>query len=91
MKWASSVVRWTPLIIIAFTLVSVVALLQLDTVVHGDLYSYGLQFNLVWANRYWLLMRTTLAMLSLTIVTAMAFQVSMLLQKSEKKTKGAQN
>ena len=88
MKLAASIIRWVPLTIIAFALVSVVALLQLDGVVNGDLYSHGLQFSLVWANRYWLAMRTALAMLSLTIVTAMAFQISMLLQKSGRKTKG---
>jgi len=91
MKLYSSIIRWIPLVIIAFALVSVVALLQLDGVVNGDLYSHGLQFSLVWANRYWLLMRTALVMLSLTIVTAMAFQISMILQKSERKTKGKED
>ena len=26
---------------------------RIDTIVHGDLYKYGLQFNYAWAGQYW--------------------------------------
>ncbi len=84
MKLAESIIRWVPLVIIAFALVSIIALLQLDGIVNVNLYSYGLQFSLNWANPYWLTIRLALTMMSLTIVTAIAFQASMLLKKSER-------
>ena len=33
----------------------ILVLTGLDYVVHGDLYNYGLQFNIEWANKYWIL------------------------------------
>jgi len=87
MKLAASIIRWTPLAIAAFALVSILTLLQLDGVVNRDMYAYGLQFSLDWANPYWVSIRTALAMLWLTFITAIAFQTSMILHKTEGKTK----
>ncbi len=91
MKWTSSIIRWVPLVIIAFALVSIIALLKLDWIVSRDLGLYGLEFSLLWANPYWIAIGTALAMLSLVIAVAIAFQVSMLLQKGERKTKDTQD
>lgn len=38
---------------IAAGVVSFLFLMMLDTIVHQDLYNYGLQFSLEWANEYW--------------------------------------
>ncbi len=91
MKIAESLMRWIPLAIIAFALVSIFVLLQMDVVVNGDLYSYGLQFSLDWANRYWLTIRTALTMLSLITFSAVGFQISTILHKDGKKTKSPED
>jgi len=87
LKIAASIIRWIPLTIIAFALISILALLQLDGVINRDLYAYGLQFSPEWANLYWISIRTALAMLSLILITAIAFQASMILQKTKGKAK----
>ena len=59
------------LIIIAavFNVISVYLLFSLDHIIHGDLYAYGLQFSLDWAETYyfhfWLAMGSVIAALSL--------------------------
>jgi ABC-type lipoprotein release transport system permease subunit len=48
----------------------------LDYVVHGDLYNYGLQFNIEWAERYWLytkLMLGSITVAALVIAISAAF------------------
>jgi hypothetical protein len=39
------------------------ALMQTDRIVHGTLYYYGLQFDLGWADPYWLFFRLAMALL----------------------------
>lgn len=41
------------LIIIVLFSFSLLVVLRIDSFVHEDLYSYGLQFNQLWANDYW--------------------------------------
>ena len=41
------------LLVIALSLASFVLVLRIDSFVNVDLYSYGLQFSLDWANDYW--------------------------------------
>ena len=81
MKPAASIVRWVPLTIVAFSIVSIVALLQLDAVVNETLYLYGLIFNVDWAIPYWNTIRTALAMLFLILAVAIVFQASMIFFK----------
>ncbi len=64
-----------PAVIAACSLISIVALLQLDAVVNQDLYSHGLQFSLEWATPYWIAIRTELAMLWLMMITAILLQI----------------
>jgi hypothetical protein len=85
MKTAASIVRWVPLTIVAFAIVSIVALLQLDLVVNETLYSYGLFYSDDWAISYWSTIRTALAMLDLILVVAVVLQVSMFFVKPAKK------
>jgi len=49
MKPMAAVAKWIPIVMVVFSLVSVYAFSQIDTIVHGTLYSYGLQFSYDWA------------------------------------------
>jgi putative ABC transport system permease protein len=49
---------------------------RLDQIVNGDLYNYGLQFNIEWINQYWsysLLMRTALEIAMIATGASIAF------------------
>ena len=41
------------IVIIVLSTFSFLVVLRIDWFVHEDLYSYGLQFDLLWANDYW--------------------------------------
>jgi len=49
-------------------LVAVILLLQIDQLVNGTLYSYGLIFSNDWAQPYWLLLRVSLALIVVAIL-----------------------
>ena len=85
MKLAGTVVQWVLVVVAACSLVSVVALFQVDSIVHGSLYSFGLQFSDGWAVPYWNSIRVVFAMGWLTFGVAVAFQVYALVRKSPKK------
>jgi hypothetical protein len=55
----------------AMLLVAVILLLQIDRLVNGTLYSYGLVFSNYWAQPYWLLMKV-----SLVLIVAAIFLIS---------------
>ena len=71
MKLSSSGKTLLALIIVAavFNVISVYLLFSLDHIVHSDLYNYGLQFSLQWAETYyvnfWLAMGSVTASLTL--------------------------
>ena len=46
----------------------VVLLLELDKLVNGTLYSYGLVFNYDWAQSYWLLFRLSMVLIVVAII-----------------------
>jgi len=46
----------------------VILLLQIDQLVNGTLYSYGLIFSSDWAQPYWLLLRVSLALIVVAIL-----------------------
>ena len=48
---------------IALTAAAVTVLMQVDGLVHGLLYSYGLTFNYEWATPYWTFFRLSLGLL----------------------------
>jgi hypothetical protein len=52
----------------AMLLVAVILLLQIDQLVNGTLYSYGLVFSSDWAQPYWLLLRVSLALIVVAIL-----------------------
>jgi len=51
----------------AMLLVAVILLLQIDQLVNGTLYSYGLVFSSDWVQPYWLLMRVSLVLIVVAI------------------------
>lgn len=64
------------LVVLIVAIVSVVSavlaglcLLAIDSMIHGTLYHYGLQFSAEWANTYWLISRIAF---SLLVVVALA-------------------
>src|SRR4030066_652047 len=74
MKLISAIARWILAVIAACSLISMLALLQVDSIVHKSLYSYGLQFSDAWATPYWNSVRVVFAMGWLTFGAAVAFQ-----------------
>ena len=60
MKFSRKAFQTILLVGIAAGATSFLFLGLLDTLVHSDLYNYGLQFNLEWANKYWTYMRLTI-------------------------------
>ncbi len=49
--------------VIIASVAAVTALLQVDNIVHGTLYSYGLIFSYEWASQYWTFFKLSLALL----------------------------
>ena len=52
----------------AMLFIVVILLLQIDQLVNGTLYSYGLVFSSDWAQPYWLLMRVSLVLIVVAIL-----------------------
>ena len=51
----------------AMLIVVLVLVLQIDKLVNGTLYSYGLIFNNAWAQPYWLMFRVSLILIVVAI------------------------
>ena len=60
------------IIVLAATVFTMYFLNQLDQIVHGQLYSYGLQFDFAWANPYWNILRIIQVLLGVAIAAAAA-------------------
>jgi hypothetical protein len=52
----------------AMLIAALVLVLEIDQLVHGTLYNYGLVFSYDWAQTYWLLFRVTVALIVITIL-----------------------
>jgi hypothetical protein len=52
----------------AMLLATVVLLLEIDKLVNGTLYNYGLVFSYEWAQPYWLMFRLSLVLIIIAIV-----------------------
>ena len=63
-KW---VIRVVLLIWIVSAVLTMFLLHQIDLIVHGDLYKFGLQPSIEWWNPYWFYMRLSLVALALPI------------------------
>jgi hypothetical protein len=75
MKFDGNVVSWVVVLMAASSLFSMVCLLQIDRVVHNELYRYGLQFSYEWATLYWTVMRTAFALGWFNIIAAITVQL----------------
>ena len=55
-----------------------ISLYQIDGIVHGTLYDYGLEFNTEWANVYWTYKNTIFALTAtLTVLMSLALYNAM--------------
>jgi len=70
-----SAVTLVPLVMAAFSLFSMMGMLQIDRIVHHDLYNYGLHFSIGWAKPYWDISAFVFAMGWFNIILAVAFQL----------------
>src|SRR3989337_957590 len=86
MKLISVIARWILVVIAACSLISMLALLQVDSIVHKSLSSYGLQFSDAWATPYWNSIRVVFAMGWLTFGAAAAFQFYAVIRQSPTKS-----
>jgi hypothetical protein len=75
MKPNSNVTSLTALLSATTSLVVMVCFFQIDKIVHGTLYSYGLEFSYSWADPYWMLARIVFAMGWLNIIIALVVQL----------------
>ncbi len=57
-------------IVLIATALTAYMLNQLDQIVHGQLYSYGLRFDYAWANPYWSILRIIQILLVVAAATA---------------------
>jgi len=79
----SKVGIWISVFFAALSLVTMVAALQIDSIVNHDLYSYGLQFSYHWASTYWIAIRSIFAVSWLTIITAIGWQTFLSVRKKK--------
>src|SRR4030042_4628678 len=82
MRSIGNVAQLVLAVVSACSLVSMLALFQVDSIVHKSLYSYGLQFSDGWAIPYWSSIRVVFAMGWLMFGVAVAFQVYVATRKS---------
>ena len=52
----------------AMLIVTVVLLLEIDKLVNGTLYNYGLVFSYEWAQTYWLMFRLSVVLIVVAII-----------------------
>ncbi len=76
---ADSKVSLVLILMASASLVSMLATLRIDNIVHHDLYGYGLQFNTEWAVPYWRTAAVVFSMGWLIILMSIAFELRLLL------------
>ena len=65
-------------------MISIVALFQIDAIVHQNLYQYGLQFSSTWAIPYWNALTTVFVAAWTTIVAAVGLQLYTMVRRPSK-------
>jgi len=83
MKFGGGVVSWAVVLMAAFSLLSIICLFQADRIVHGDLYSYGLQFSYNWATPYWTMTKIAFALGWLNLLIAATVQLYLFFRQKE--------
>jgi hypothetical protein len=74
-------------LMVAFSLILIVAGFQLDTIVNKNLYAYGLQFSSDWGIPYWIAIRTIFAVAWLNIIIVIALQIYVITRKNREKAR----
>jgi hypothetical protein len=82
LKPVDGAVRLIPSVLAICAGVSLYAFMQIDNIVHGTLYQYGLQFSHAWADPYWNMAHLLDAMVGLIVGLAIALQIYLLVRKS---------
>jgi len=80
----SSAVSLVLLLTAASSLISMISILKIDGIVHGDLYHYGLQFSYQWAMPYWTMTTIVFAVGWFNIIVAGAFEFYVLIYGEKK-------
>jgi len=74
-------VSWVLVLMAASSLLSMIGLLQIDRIVHQELYNYNLRFSYQWAVPYWAFMKFLFALGWVNIIAAIAFQSYLIVNK----------
>jgi len=91
MKSTSGAVSLVLVLMAASSLISMISLLRIDSIVHGDLYRHGLNFSPEWALPYWTMSTVVFGMGWFNILVAIAFQFYVLIyRKKETSSQEAQ-
>jgi len=75
MKSTGTAVSWVVVLMAMTSLLSMVAMREIDRIVHNDLYRYGLQFSYTWATPYWTTTALVFAMGWFNIIAALSIQL----------------
>jgi hypothetical protein len=75
MRGIDGIGNWVLVIMAAASFISMIAVLNLNSIVSHDLYSYGLQFNYGWAIPYWNTISIVFVTAWVSIIVAIAFQI----------------
>jgi len=93
-KSASHDSKFKMLVLLVSVVIAVIAyflLTQIDLIVHGQLYGFGLIFSPEWANSYWVILRSVYACLvTLVVLNSIAFLSGVLRKKQELACSGTQ-
>jgi hypothetical protein len=87
MRPVSRVGNLASVLMVAFSLILIVAGFQLDTIVNENLYAYGLQFSSDWGIPYWIAIRTIFAVAWLNIIIVIALQIYVITRKNREKAR----
>ena len=83
MKSSSDATSWAVVLMAATSLVLMICLNQIDNIVHGALYNYGLQFSYNWADPYWRFTQIGFTVGWLNIIIAFAVQLNNIRMKNK--------
>jgi uncharacterized membrane protein len=75
MRGIDGIGNWILVLMATASVISMIAVLRLDSIVNHDLPYYGLQFNYGWAIPYWNVIAIVFIMAWINIIAAIAFQI----------------
>ena len=75
MRGIDGIGNWVLVIMAAASFISMIAILNLNSIVSHDLYSYGLRFNYGWAIPYWNTISIVFVTAWVSIIAAITFQI----------------